>query len=105
VLAGVSSEAREDVGAFLSDFGRIGLEPDIADRAARLRREHRWALPDAFQAASALHHGRVLVNRNTRDFQPDRLALHAGRVENHAPVAWSSSSACARRRTVRPCIR
>jgi predicted nucleic acid-binding protein len=39
--------------------------------AARLRREHRWKMPDALQAAVARHHGLDLVTRNTRDFPPE----------------------------------
>jgi len=44
----------------------------VADLAARLRREHRWKLPDALQVAAAQHHGLRLVTRNTRDFPPER---------------------------------
>jgi predicted nucleic acid-binding protein len=44
----------------------------VADLAARLRREHRWKMPDALQASLAHYHGLSLVTRNTRDFPPDR---------------------------------
>lgn len=58
--------------AFLSLFPTIGIGQPEADLAARLRREYRWKLPDAFQAAAAMIHGLVLVTRNSRDFSPDR---------------------------------
>jgi predicted nucleic acid-binding protein len=43
----------------------------IADLAASLRREYRWKLPDAFQAALAKHHELRLATRNTEDFPPE----------------------------------
>ncbi|GIX27647.1 MAG: hypothetical protein KatS3mg123_1528 [Burkholderiales bacterium] len=44
----------------------------VADRAAELRRRHRWKLPDAFQVAIAQHHGLRLATRNVKDFPPGR---------------------------------
>jgi predicted nucleic acid-binding protein len=58
--------------ALLDRFPLIAIDARLADLAARLRRTHRWRLPDAFQAAAAQHHGLVLVTRNVKDFSPKR---------------------------------
>ncbi|MBK6580422.1 MAG: PIN domain-containing protein, partial [Sandaracinaceae bacterium] len=47
----------------------------VADLAAALRREHRWKLPDALQAAAARQHGLRLATRNTKDFPPAKHAF------------------------------
>ncbi len=74
VLAG-GPETEQDAALNLcSLFDCIAITPETADLAARLRRIHRWKLPDAFQAALAQQHGWRLVTRNTRDFDP---ATHA----------------------------
>jgi predicted nucleic acid-binding protein len=39
-------------------------------RAAELRKKYGWKLPDAFQAALAMHNHIKLSTRNTRDFDP-----------------------------------
>ena len=73
VLAGFASEEEAAPAAALLDrFPLLAIDGPIADTAARLRREVRWKLPDAFQAALAQRHGLTLVTRNTRDFLPDR---------------------------------
>jgi predicted nucleic acid-binding protein len=64
VLAGFGAE---DVG-----LATLGIDRTVADLAGRLRREMRWKMPDAFQAALARHHGLRLATRNTRDFPPGR---------------------------------
>jgi predicted nucleic acid-binding protein len=38
--------------------------------AASLRREHRWKLPDALQAAVAINRRLTLATRNSKDFDP-----------------------------------
>lgn len=70
VLAGASATNQAPLSAWLSAFAYLALDPPVADLAATLRRERRWKLPDAFQAALALHHGLKLVTRNTKDFNP-----------------------------------
>lgn len=59
----------EDARDFLSGFGIDEVTPEVADRAAALRRERpRLKSPDAIILASAQANGRVLVTRNTKDF-------------------------------------
>jgi predicted nucleic acid-binding protein len=72
VLAGL---AKHDVplGKLLLDrFPLVAIDAAAADLAAALRREHRWRLPDAFQAALAILYGLRLATRNTKDFSPRR---------------------------------
>ncbi len=56
---------------FLDFFPLLEITKPIADLAASLRREFRWKLPDAFQAALARHHNLRLATRNTRGFPPE----------------------------------
>jgi predicted nucleic acid-binding protein len=72
VLAGF--EPGEAVAALglLDRFPTLIIDSPVADLAARLRREQRWKMPDALQAALARYHSLELVTRNTRDFSPDR---------------------------------
>ena len=61
--------------ALLDSFPTLAIDRAVADLAARLRREHRWKMPNAFQAALARYHGLTLATRNTRDFPPGRHAF------------------------------
>mgnify|MGYP000923857622 FL=1 len=61
--------------ALLSRFRLIAIDGPVADLAAALRREHRWKLPDALQAAAARQHGLRLATRNTRVFPPAKHAF------------------------------
>jgi hypothetical protein len=40
--------------------------------AANLRRENRWKLPDALQAAVAINRRLILATRNSKDFTPGK---------------------------------
>lgn len=71
VLAGFDEEHARLAVELLDAFPALPITTEIADRAARLRRSERWKLPDALQAAVAMHHGLELVTRNTRDFRTD----------------------------------
>ena len=51
------------------------ITKEVADLAAVLRRQHRWKLPDAFQAALAQTHKLRLATRNTRDFPAEKFAF------------------------------
>ncbi len=75
VLVGLAGEPARRARLFLACFPLLPLDREVAELAARLRREHGWRLPDAFQAAAARHHGLALATRNTRDFPPDRHAF------------------------------
>lgn len=72
VLAGFDDPDAEIARLFLDRLPLIPIDRDVADVAARLRRERRWRLPDAIQAAVATHHGLLFATRNTRDFDPER---------------------------------
>ncbi len=69
VLAGFDDAQAESALELLDLFPTLPITTQIADSAARLRHSERWKLPDALQAAVAVHHGLVLVTRNTRDFK------------------------------------
>ena len=73
VLAGLDSAQFAKVRAFLDRFPLHAIDAQVADEAARLKRVHRWKLPDALQAACALLHKHTLVTRNTKDFDPKKL--------------------------------
>jgi predicted nucleic acid-binding protein len=72
VLTGFEPADEPLAAKVLDRFHHVPIDRHVADLAARLRREHGWKLPDAFQAAVARHHNLLLVTRNTRDFPPDR---------------------------------
>ena len=72
VLAGCDEGTGKAAEKLLNHFPALPVTVDIADLAARLRRNERWKLPDAIQAAIAIEHKLILVTRNTRDFQPGR---------------------------------
>lgn len=71
VLTGFDEAQRALPARLLDTFVCLPLDKITADLAAHLRREHRWKLPDAIQAAVAQHHGLRLVTRNIKDFPAD----------------------------------
>jgi predicted nucleic acid-binding protein len=75
VLAGFDRRRARRAVRLLDRFPTLVIDRAIADRAARLRRQFRWKMPDAFQAALAKHHRLRLVTRNTKDFPPARYAF------------------------------
>jgi len=75
VLAGFD-EADVPLGvALLNRFHFLPMDAEVADEAARIRRQTRLKLPDAIQAAFATHHGLKLATRNTRDFPPGKFSF------------------------------
>ncbi|MBI2840298.1 MAG: asparaginase [Acidobacteria bacterium] len=58
----------------MAETARV-IDKTVADLAARLRRETRWRLPDAFQAALAQMNGLRLVTRNSKDFPPQKWSF------------------------------
>jgi hypothetical protein len=61
------------VRQLLDAFPLLPVDAPVADLAAELRRTVRWRLPDAIQAATAIHHGLRLATRNLKDFPPERF--------------------------------
>lgn len=72
ILVGFEGEDAEQAKALMDQFTPLNIGKETADRAAMLRREYRWKLPDAFQAALATAAGMKLVTRNTKDFDPGK---------------------------------
>ena len=72
VLAGFAPADALIAAQLLDRFPNLEMTVQVADLAATLRRQERWRLPDAIQAAFAQIHGLTLVTRNTRDFPPER---------------------------------
>jgi predicted nucleic acid-binding protein len=70
ILCGMDDDGFEEAGMLLDQYVLLVLDRAAADAAARLRREHGWRLPDAFQAALAQLHHTQLSTRNTKDFNP-----------------------------------
>jgi predicted nucleic acid-binding protein len=76
ILVGFEAgEEQEKVKFLLDQYTLLTIDRRIADRAAELRREFGWKLPDAFQAALALHHRLKFAARNTKDFNPRKHAF------------------------------
>ena len=73
VLCGFDDTGMESAMQLLDRFPTLLIDRQAGDLAARLRRDHGWRLPDAFQAALALIQGLKLVTRNTRDFPPEKF--------------------------------
>ena len=57
MLTGAASDNEIAVKKLLDAFAVFDIDKETASLAAILRREHRWKLPDAFQAALALQNG------------------------------------------------
>ena len=70
ILVGVEDAKTDLVRSFLNQYDIFNIDRSIADLAAGMRREYGWKLPDAFQAALAVHHKILLSTRNTKDFDP-----------------------------------
>ena len=72
VLAGFEGKDRRLARQLLDRFPLLIINRAIADIAATLRRQNRWKMPDALQAAVARHHKLKLATRDTDDFPPKR---------------------------------
>jgi len=76
ILVGFEDEEEQKKAKSLLDqYALLIIDQDIADKAAELRREFGWKLPDAFQAALAMCHGLKFATRNTRDFNARKHAF------------------------------
>lgn len=72
ILVGFEKTALKNAKDLLNIFPTIDFTKDDADLAAALRRQHKWRLPDAIQAAIAKQNNLTLVTRNTKDFNPNK---------------------------------
>ncbi|MEA3359988.1 MAG: PIN domain-containing protein [Thermodesulfobacteriota bacterium] len=72
ILVGFDENSIEKAKLLLDQYRLLIIDKDIADRAAEVRRLYGWKLPDAFQAALAMHHKIKLSTRNTKDFDPEK---------------------------------
>jgi hypothetical protein len=72
ILVGFKNETVEKAKALLNHYEILSIDMSVAEKAAELRRNYGWKLPDAFQAALALHHHLKLCTRNTKDFDPQK---------------------------------
>jgi len=70
ILVGIDEAMETLVIAFLDQYHLLIIDRPIADLSVTLRKKYGWKLPDAFQAALALHHKIKLTTRNTKDFDP-----------------------------------
>jgi hypothetical protein len=70
ILVGFDDEETKTIKNFLDQFKLLPITQIESDIAAELRRQNKWKLPDAFQAALALNHKLILVTRNSKDFSP-----------------------------------
>ena len=72
ILSGLAERDWVSVMPLLDQFRLLNIDGAVADLDARLRREFRWKLPDAFQAALATFHRVKFSTRNTKDFDPKK---------------------------------
>src|SRR5262245_6437375 len=72
VLTGFEGKERQLARRLLDRFPTLIIDLGIADLAATLRRQNRWKMPDALQAAVAKNHKLKFATRDTDDFPPRR---------------------------------
>ena len=72
ILVGIEEHEVQLIKTFLDQYNLLIIDRSIADLSAALRRKYGWKLPDAFQAALALHHKIKFTTRNIKDFDPRR---------------------------------
>jgi predicted nucleic acid-binding protein len=64
----IRAQYDDAVASWLDEYHCLSIDSETADLAARLRREWKWKLPDAFQAALCEQHNLILVTRDIKDF-------------------------------------
>ena len=72
ILTGLDEEGGRKARPLLQSFKMLEIDAAVAEKAAVLRRQHGWKLPDAFQVAIAILHDVKLYTRNTKDFNPQK---------------------------------
>ena len=70
ILVGLGEDKADNVKSLLDQYHTFIIDKEIADKAAYLRRQFHWKLPDAFQAAISIQHKVKLTTRNLKDFDP-----------------------------------
>jgi hypothetical protein len=75
ILKGLNEERERKARPLLLIFEMLEINASVAEKAAALRRQYGWKLPDAFQVAIALLHDIKLCTRNTKDFNPKKHAF------------------------------
>ncbi len=68
VMVGSTPTTERMLGAFLNHFTRLPIDDEVAGLAVQLRRDHKLKIPDAIIWATAIHNDRILISRNTKDF-------------------------------------
>jgi predicted nucleic acid-binding protein len=68
VMVGANAATEFVVKSFLGEFTSLPIDENVAILAVRLRKTHKIKLPDAIIWATAQANSRILVTRNTKDF-------------------------------------
>ena len=68
-MAGASPSQEQATALFLDTFDNLPLTNAIARQAVKVRQHTKLKLPDAIILATAQIEQRLLLTRNTRDFQ------------------------------------
>lgn len=63
-------QQEENFNKMMQNMLFLSIEKSTARIAADLKKEYRFKLPDAYQAALAVEHQMILLTRNTKDFDP-----------------------------------
>ncbi|MFH1157420.1 MAG: PIN domain-containing protein [Pseudomonadota bacterium] len=72
ILTGLDEEGAKKAGPLLCSYEMLEIDAAVAEKAAAMRWQFGWKLPDAFQVAIAILHGLKLCTRNTKDFDPQK---------------------------------
>ena len=72
ILTGLDEDGERKTRPLLCSFEMLEINAAVAEKAAALRRQYGWKLPDAFQVAIAVLHDVKLCTRNTKDFNPKK---------------------------------
>jgi len=72
IMTGLDEEGGRKARPLLQSFEMLEIDAVVAEKAAVLRRQHGWKLPDAFHVAIAILHDVKLCTRNTKGFNPQK---------------------------------
>lgn len=76
ILAGAKNKNEETIiRSFLSRFKVLPIDLPVAERAVKIRRQHKLKLPDAIIWATAEEKGQILVTRNIKDFPKNDVGI------------------------------